>query len=719
MGIPNPAFYPYNANSRDYDSDDSLSENELMQQRHEYKMWEAVKALRNLPVVPLDFMFSNIIPEIGVDIEATRKELEKKGTLLASGWRDLQKDHSGEHAFTGMHEIHNQIISSTIFRDGASRTPTCMMHFRPIFAPISPTNARVGPDGCGQFAPSHPLYQSTALNEDSWFNTLFLEEYEGSSSDEDLKNITKKLLWGIEHLMNSDHRRRFVFALTLGGNDGRIWLFCRQTLFATRPFDLMKDPNRFIKIVSTLAYCSATQLGFDPNMELIQHQGQWNYRITITGPDSSGNSETKTYETTGLLSSRPHKIRGRATRIYEAYDVEDPEREPIVVKDSWVEAKRPREGDTLCNVLEGATAEERSFFLTMLQHGVVDILGRPDCTRELILGGYDITLEHHFEFPGKRTSRMKDVSNLRPRDSYTASGTLVCIEPDALLFGADIFEVHPEPAFGLHPGAEYNPLLHYRVVFREKGVSLGDMFQNNKGTLSIIRTAMRDVIQALSVMWKKRYSHRDISPGNIIMYNGRAKLSDLEFAASYGTIPREDIRIGTYDFMAVEVLNRRCLWNIRFFAIHNPLHDLESLWWVGVWCLVCHYSPNAALNTPEIREHITQLQMTKHRLFSSCADPLKRTRMEHVIAGRFASLASPQFSKPLQNFYLVLERIRAELSDRLRAVESRFPIDIGYFERPDFFTTIQDLLATGDNKDVDEILWPLDIIQKRQKTWVR
>ncbi len=27
------------------------------------------------------------------------------------------------------------------------------------------------------------------------------------------------------------------------------------------------------------------------------------------------------------------------------------------------------------------------------------------------------------------------------------------------------------------------------------------------------------------------------------MYNGRARLSDLEFAAGYGTIPREDIRI--------------------------------------------------------------------------------------------------------------------------------------------------------------------------------
>lgn len=45
------------------------------------------------------------------------------------------------------------------------------------------------------------------------------------------------MLWSVENLMNIDHRRRFVFALTFGGNDARIWLFCRQTLFATKPFD--------------------------------------------------------------------------------------------------------------------------------------------------------------------------------------------------------------------------------------------------------------------------------------------------------------------------------------------------------------------------------------------------------------------------------------------------------------------------------------------------
>lgn len=35
-------------------------------------------------------------------------------------------------------------------------------------------------------------------------------------------------------------------------------------------------------------------------------------------------------------------------------------------------------------------------------------------------------------------------------------------------------------------------------------------------------------------MAKRGYIHRDISAGNILIYNGRAKLADLEFAKEYG-----------------------------------------------------------------------------------------------------------------------------------------------------------------------------------------
>ena len=36
-------------------------------------------------------------------------------------------------------------------------------------------------------------------------------------------------------------------------------------------------------------------------------------------------------------------------------------------------------------------------------------------------------------------------------------------------------------------------------------------------------------------MAKRGYVHRDVSAGNVIMWNGHAKLADLEFAKVYGS----------------------------------------------------------------------------------------------------------------------------------------------------------------------------------------
>ena len=47
---------------------------------------------------------------------------------------------------------------------------------------------------------------------------------------------------------------------------------------------------------------------------------------------------------------------------------------------------------------------------------------------------------------------------------------------------------------------------------------------------------------ALAFLTKKGYVHRDVSPENIIIYKGRAKLSDLEFAKQYESGTSNHIR---------------------------------------------------------------------------------------------------------------------------------------------------------------------------------
>ena len=55
--------------------------------------------------------------------------------------------------------------------------------------------------------------------------------------------------------------------------------------------------------------------------------------------------------------------------------------------------------------------------------------------------------------------------------------------------------------------------------------------------------------------------------------------------------------------MAVEVERGTYIYHGSLFFSHNPLHDLESLWWVGVWLLLCHYRPSK-LRDITVQQHI-------------------------------------------------------------------------------------------------------------------
>jgi hypothetical protein len=48
---------------------------------------------------------------------------------------------------------------------------------------------------------------------------------------------------------------------------------------------------------------------------------------------------------------------------------------------------------------------------------------------------------------------------------------------------------------------------------------------------------------------------------------------------------------------------------------HNPLHDLESLWWVGVWYLLCHYQPGNPRDIT-VQQHIKVVKKYGETLFN-------------------------------------------------------------------------------------------------------
>jgi serine/threonine protein kinase len=106
--------------------------------------------------------------------------------------------------------------------------------------------------------------------------------------------------------------------------------------------------------------------------------------------------------------------------------------------------------------------------------------------------------------------------------------------------------------------------------------------------------ACRDVIKGhRSLYYDGKILHRDISENNLIITeikqkgDPRGKLIDLDLAKELDGGPSgARHRTGTMEFMAIEVLEGRP---------HTYRHDLESLFYVFLWVIICHQGPGQGL----------------------------------------------------------------------------------------------------------------------------
>ncbi|ESK83852.1 other 1 protein kinase [Moniliophthora roreri MCA 2997] len=138
----------------------------------------------------------------------------------------------------------------------------------------------------------------------------------------------------------------------------------------------------------------------------------------------------------------------------------------------------------------------------------------------------------------------------------------------------------------------YEPRKHARLVFKEVGQSL-DQIKDQK----LLFGCLIDALHGLKVFHDARYVHRDISTGNLLLCFDHdnqpiCKISDLEYALPYlqeqpPGAPEHAHKTGTPAFMAVEVQAKKHLFKGKGQAqfLHNYFHDIEGIWWIGIWHL--------------------------------------------------------------------------------------------------------------------------------------
>ena len=155
----------------------------------------------NIPEVTVDFMLDHIVPNSGINVERTIQNLRQEGVLLDAGWEAFidalpkQSADNEQKVFSKMETIYRRIIAATEFDVGSSRSPTLVLGTSPDIAPVSETNVRSRPDGCGQLNGNHPIHTSQCgyppkeKGDYHWFNIAYVEEYMKDSSINDLNDV--------------------------------------------------------------------------------------------------------------------------------------------------------------------------------------------------------------------------------------------------------------------------------------------------------------------------------------------------------------------------------------------------------------------------------------------------------------------------------------------------------------------------------------------------
>ena len=264
-------------------------------------------------------------------------------------------------------------------------------------------------------------------------------------------------------------------------------------------------------------------------MELFWKNDKWNYKITMKGKDNHGKLVTKVYKTIDITADMSSDLRGRATRVYEAYDVENPGSR-VVIKDSWVDANRPKEADTLSEILEDASDDEKELFLTVLVHGVVTIDGREDLTQDLIMNGYMVSTDDSRSGPRNVVSHPSREDSIKDREYlFNVMQDMMAVAKIAgrsagdtaqvdRTFKASIFDITRAPKSGSQPRSlttspdvstskkaqipprVYGPKAHYRMVFEEKGQSLHIMSRQRQIKLPLVVQAMLDILKGSMIL---------------------------------------------------------------------------------------------------------------------------------------------------------------------------------------------------------------------------
>ncbi|KAI0086803.1 hypothetical protein BDY19DRAFT_995547 [Irpex rosettiformis] len=442
-----------------------------------------------------------------------------------------------------------------------------------------------------------------------WDDIAVPGEKKKHSRAADFNDNNAKLLWSLHHAMRETVYRRFIFGYTIENTQMRLWFCSRSNIIVSDTFNFITDHETLVHFFLSIMFAPRSRLGYDPTIGIAKRtkdQKTTKYSIDVRGQDG----REATYITDEVVANiSAEALQGQATRVWRGKKADSDGRSTghnMVIKDCWIDTSREREGDILAAILEAAKKSPnlkhlpqiKEHFLTVVQHGDVFIDGEQDNTFSLLRGGA--------EFPEPK--KFLDLQ---------CSSTVDWIRHLRL----------------------YHDKFHYRIVFdSEEDCDPIDTLTSGRE----IWYALGGALNGLVTLHELGFIHRDISAGNVLVERGKAsqivkkrvgKIVDLEFCKRIDDDkPVHQGRTATRYFVPIEVEAQGYLFNPKnktpaMAPIHNssdisklmdetddeprsttpetssqssdssepvntpsfvnnPLHDLESLWWLMFYLIL-------------------------------------------------------------------------------------------------------------------------------------
>ncbi|KAJ7135382.1 hypothetical protein C8R43DRAFT_1203559 [Mycena crocata] len=474
----------------------------------------------------------------------------------------------------------------------------------------------------------------------SWFSIALPGEFKKQTLEEAVLDNVRKIIWSAMHILANDPGRRAVFGFTIEDAKMRVWFMSRSHIMACKKFDFISSPKELIRAISTFSFAEKEDLGFDTTITQFKTQkGDIQYKIQLKGV---------TYVTVTPLSDyRANALRGRATRVWRVYKEGAPDVH-YALKDVWMSTDSATEGEQLRLIreaLEGISVpagapRPSSYFLTVVDDEYVPLSDGTEDSTLSIMGGKTVPLDAKSVALFKKNKKGA-TSNTASTSRHTlrASGH----EPSQTMrYGSHGLPLVPLPSVAKDV-VNYGPRTHYRITFKEAGTTIYDLNSARE-----VMKALSDAVQGLKYLHLLGLVHRDISPGNIIMSNGVAKITDLEYLKVYNeelavkgikkliypTGRSKEDKTGTEAFFAVEVVANQYLFIPDFcknpttnideplrrtiddkYTVfhHNPLHDIESTFWIALWMLIFN-TPSKTLSQGQQNLQLTIFRPNANRV---------------------------------------------------------------------------------------------------------